>query len=158
MCLYICLYRTSLWVECIGDFGCPEPPCSGTNSVVSLACICFLLPCQFLPDHAKIVRFVALIGQLTAVLRTCGYKKLQHFCHLQHSLPFPSLLLVLYHEAARWLKLLSAASFTYSQYFCLHTPQKKKLLLKLTATHSSSLGLLWSLGIRNVLLLLALFS
>jgi hypothetical protein len=36
------------------------PPCSGANSVVSLACICFLLLCQFLPDHAKIVRFRSL--------------------------------------------------------------------------------------------------
>ena len=65
------LYCTSLWVECTWDVA----SCSGANSVVSLACICFLLVCQFVPDHAKIVRFVALPGQLTSLLRISHFRK-----------------------------------------------------------------------------------
>jgi hypothetical protein len=51
-------------VECTWDVA----SCSGANSVVSLACICVRLVCQFVPDHAKTLRFVSLPGQVTCLL------------------------------------------------------------------------------------------
>ena len=125
------LYCTSLWVECTWDVA----SCSGANSVVSLACICFLLVCQFVPDHAKIVRFVALPGQLTSLLRISHFRKCsissvtskpwnsisaQYIKFFFFLSTFPAtyrwnlnLQAASLHHKARHLRLISVASFTY---------------------------------------------
>jgi len=74
------LYCTSLWVECTWDVA----SCSGANSVVSLACICFSVGVSVCTGSCKDCEVRSLTRTTYIFIKDTSFWKVHHFfCHQQ---------------------------------------------------------------------------